>query len=105
MLNWGGLAEAGETDLALERSVPGARRAGLGTCAAGAGEAGEGAERVMNGCVTGAAARVEGEKRHVRALRKLDAMVDDQERGDVATGEVEVGTGTGSGLDIEIGFT
>ena len=105
MLNWGGLAEAGETDLTLERSVPGARRAGLGTCTVGAGEAVKDAEGVTNGCVTGVAARDAGEKRHVRALRKLDAMEDDQERGDVATGEVEVGTGTGSGLDMVIGLT
>ena len=105
MLNWGGLAEAGETDLALERSVPGARRAGLGSCTAGAGEAVEGAEGVTNGCVTAEAESDEGEKRHVRALRKLDAMEDDQERGDVATGEVEEGTETGSGLEMEIGLT
>ena len=105
MLNCGGLAEGDEVDLTLERAVPGVRRAGLGTCTAGAGEAVEGAEGVTNGCVTGAAVRVEGEKRHVRALRKLDAMEDDHDRGDVATGESEAGTRTGSTLDMEIGLT
>ncbi len=100
MLNCGGLAEADEVDLALERTVPGVRRAGLGTCTPGAGEAVEDAEGVTSGCVTGAAIRDEGEKRHARALRKLDAMEDDQERGDVATGEGEAGTGTGSCLDM-----
>lgn len=49
--------------------------------------------------------RDEGEKRHVRALRKLDAMEDDHERGEVATGEGEMGTGTDSGLEMEIGVT
>ena len=49
--------------------------------------------------------RDEGEKRHVRALRKLDAMEDDHERGEVATGEGEMGTGTDSVLDMEIGVT
>jgi len=90
-------------DLALGRSVPGVRRAGFGTCAAGGRETEGDVGGVTNGCVTGAAVRDEGEKRHARALRKLDAMEDDQERGEVATGESEVGTETGSRLDMEIG--
>jgi hypothetical protein len=91
--------------LTLERSVPGVRRAGLGTCTVGAGEAVGDVEGVAHSCVTGVVLRDEGEKRHARALRKLDAMEDDHERGEVATSEGEVGTGTGSGLDMEIGVT
>ena len=105
MLNWGGLADPDRAGLAFERSVPGVRRAGLGSCTAGAGEVVEGMVGAISGCVGGRAVRDEGEKRHVRALRKLDAMEDDHERGEVATGEVVAGTGTGSGLDMEIGTT
>lgn len=48
MLNWGGLVEANEVHLALERCVPGVRRAGLGTCTTGAGEAVGDVEGVAN---------------------------------------------------------
>lgn len=106
MLNWGGLADPDRVGLTLGRSVPGVRRAGLGTCTAGAGAGVVGTAGTMSGCVTGRAVRDEGENRHVSALRKLDAMEDDHERGEVATGEVvATGTRTGSGLDMEIGTT
>lgn len=99
------MADADKVDLIFERGAHGLRRAGFGTCTAGAGDPVEDAEGATSGCGAGAAARDEGEKRHVRALRKLDVIEDVHERGEVATGDVSVGTGIGLGFDMEIGAT